>query len=214
MDDVHAAISPSASADDAILTDRSVGDFLISCGIFGFAAVLVGQNDRLLGMNDRARSLVAACFEIVDGRVVAKSADARERLHTVIAAAALERVMGGGSRPAILPRASGRPVIAHVVPTAARFARIGLEAAVLILIDPDETREPASAFLKEAFGLSTSEIALARYLFRGMSLKAVAEARQTSIATLRVQLSSVFAKTGTKRQAELVSLLARLPPFG
>ena len=201
------------SADDATSSNNAVHDFLISCGLLGFAAVLVGPNDRLLGMNDRARNLVAACFEIVDHRVVARSTEARERLHAAITAAAPNRTRDVGSRPAILPRASGRPVIAYVMSTAARFARIGLEAAVLILIDPDEVKEPASAFLKEAFNLSASEIALARYLFRGMSLKAIAEARNTSIATLRVQLSSVFAKTGTKRQAELVSLLARMPPF-
>jgi DNA-binding CsgD family transcriptional regulator len=49
-------------------------------------------------------------------------------------------------------------------------------------------------------------------LSSGDTLEAAAAKCQISYQTARNQLKAVFAKTGTHRQSELVSLLARLVP--
>ncbi len=77
----------------------------------------------------------------------------------------------------------------------------------------DDQREQGGALgyhLKQDFQLSAAEIRLAISLFRGATLRQVAERSCTSINTNRAQLASIFSKTGVHRQSELVRLIAEL----
>ena len=58
------------------------------------------------------------------------------------------------------------------------------------------------------FGLTAAETALADALVHGSTLEQCAAQRGTSVHTVRGQLRSLLAKTGTNRQSELVGLLA------
>lgn len=63
-------------------------------------------------------------------------------------------------------------------------------------------------------GLTGAELALALAVARGCTLVGYARGRGISLHTVRAQLKVVFEKTGTHRQAELVSLiLNRQPPL-
>ena len=64
--------------------------------------------------------------------------------------------------------------------------------------------------LKHDFLLSAAEVRLAIALFKGATLKQVAERSGTSLNTSRVQLARVFSKTGVHRQAELIRLMYEL----
>ena len=64
--------------------------------------------------------------------------------------------------------------------------------------------------LRNIFGMTVSESRLAGLLLSGMTLNDAAEHLNVRISTVREQLSSIFAKTGTSRQAELFALLSRL----
>ncbi|OWT61901.1 helix-turn-helix transcriptional regulator [Candidimonas nitroreducens] len=68
----------------------------------------------------------------------------------------------------------------------------------------------AQARLQNLFDLSAKEAELAMLLLTGCSLQEAAEQRAVRITTLRSQLASLFRKTGTARQGQLVALLARL----
>ena len=81
---------------------------------------------------------------------------------------------------------------------------------LVILLDLNDAPEPSSAVLQKMFGLTAAETSLAIQLTRGGSLAEIARAQGISITTARTQLSSIFAKTNTSRQAELVALLARI----
>jgi DNA-binding CsgD family transcriptional regulator len=59
------------------------------------------------------------------------------------------------------------------------------------------------------FGFTAMEAALASDLLTGARLKDIAARRGRQISTLRTQLAHLMAKTGTKRQAELITLLMR-----
>lgn len=63
--------------------------------------------------------------------------------------------------------------------------------------------------IQTAYKLTPSETRLAVDLVDGIELKAISEARQLSLATLRNHLKSIYAKTGIHRQGELVSDMAR-----
>jgi DNA-binding CsgD family transcriptional regulator len=58
-----------------------------------------------------------------------------------------------------------------------------------------------------SYGLTPSETRLALALLEGQSLRAAAAATAISYQTARSQLKQIFAKTGTRRQAELVRAL-------
>jgi DNA-binding CsgD family transcriptional regulator len=58
--------------------------------------------------------------------------------------------------------------------------------------------------------LTKAEAKLAARLACGETIEDIAEEHGVSISTARVQLKSIFTKTGSSRQAELVSLLTRL----
>lgn len=64
--------------------------------------------------------------------------------------------------------------------------------------------------LAEAFGLTSAEIEISRLLMSHCDTARVAEVRRASVLTVRTQLRSIFAKTGTATQVDLVRLLALL----
>ncbi|GJE66179.1 hypothetical protein LNAOJCKE_3394 [Methylorubrum aminovorans] len=84
---------------------------------------------------------------------------------------------------------------------------------LLILIDLAVRAQVCAPVLEKIFGLTAAEGRLAAEISRGLPLATIAQSRKVSIATLRSQLASIFAKTGTSRQPELVALLARVCQF-
>jgi DNA-binding CsgD family transcriptional regulator len=68
---------------------------------------------------------------------------------------------------------------------------------------------PQIAFLKDRFDLTPAEARLVARLMTGESLRSCAEALGIKYETLRSRLKSVFQKTKTHRQAELVMVVIR-----
>ena len=81
---------------------------------------------------------------------------------------------------------------------------------VITLVDLAEPLLPSAETLQKLFGLTSAEARLAREIARGLSPGEAAEALGVKMATVRSQMAQIFAKTGTKRQGELVALLTRL----
>jgi len=67
----------------------------------------------------------------------------------------------------------------------------------------------SEASLRSRFMLTPAEVQIALGIAEGKTLAAIAKMRGVAVSTARGQLKSVFVKTGTHRQAELVALLAR-----
>ena len=68
---------------------------------------------------------------------------------------------------------------------------------------------PQTALLKNRFGLTSAEARLVLRLVSGDSLRAAAKALGVQYETVRTHLKSIFQKTGTRRQAELVIVVVR-----
>ena len=81
---------------------------------------------------------------------------------------------------------------------------------VITLVDLTEPPLPSAETLQKLFGLTSAEARLAREIARGLSAGEAAKALGVKMATVRPQMVQIFAKTGTKRQGELVALLTRL----
>ena len=109
---------------------------------------------------------------------------------------------------AMIPRQEERPLALHAVPVA-EFGEPGPHTLV-ILIDLGHPLQPSAAALERMFALTEAEAKLAIQIAGGSSPADIAAQNNVAIATIRSQLSSVFAKTQTRGQPELIALLARV----
>ncbi len=84
------------------------------------------------------------------------------------------------------------------------------ETSAVILLDLDAHPEPSPRTLRCLFGLTDAETQLAVELARGRNLLDISRSRRLSRTTVRSQLSALFVKTQTRRQADLIALLGRV----
>jgi len=77
----------------------------------------------------------------------------------------------------------------------------------LFVADPDRTSAASADALRDRFQFTRSEALLAMQLAGGVSLHDAAGALEIAYNTARSHLRGIFAKTGTHRQVELVTLL-------
>ncbi|WP_225771055.1 helix-turn-helix transcriptional regulator [Inquilinus sp. Marseille-Q2685] len=140
------------------------------------------------------------------------------RLQAATAAdhAALQALIGhaigqaaGGSLS--IGRPSGRRALAvHVLPVGpatAAGAGQSRTTALVVIADPDSEPETSQTMLRQLFGFTNAEAAVALRILPGRGLQEVADDLKVSLATVRSHQQRVFEKTGTRRQAELVRLL-------
>ena len=107
-----------------------------------------------------------------------------------------------------------RPLVARVAPAPrgdAVPALSGHPAVLVFLSDPEAAEEPDDAVLRRLYGLTRAESRLAGALMRGKSLGEAANELGITYHTARTQVKSVFGKTGTRRQGELIRILSSLP---
>ncbi|HYD76314.1 helix-turn-helix transcriptional regulator [Ramlibacter sp.] len=88
----------------------------------------------------------------------------------------------------------------------------GLRPVVmLIFYHPASAPSIDSGLLYAVFGLTPAECRVATLLAEGLPVKRIAEIQGTQHDTVRKQLRSIYQKTATNRQPELVRLLLHLP---
>ncbi len=80
-------------------------------------------------------------------------------------------------------------------------------AAVLFITDPEKTQSPVDHLFGDLYGLTDAEVRLVTKLLEGGGLTAAAEKLGLSRNTVHSQLASVFLKTDTRSQSELLTLL-------
>lgn len=80
-------------------------------------------------------------------------------------------------------------------------------AVIIIISDPQSRLRRRFARLQQRYGLTAAEMALALALVETGSRKAAADQRGVSDATARAQLTSIFDKTGVRKQTDLMRLL-------
>jgi DNA-binding CsgD family transcriptional regulator len=78
---------------------------------------------------------------------------------------------------------------------------------MLIVSQARESNADSTQVLRTAFRLTPSETKLALALMHGSSLQEHARENGVAVMTVRNQLQSIFGKTSTHRQAELIALL-------
>ncbi|MCK1485083.1 helix-turn-helix transcriptional regulator [Bradyrhizobium sp. 193] len=113
--------------------------------------------------------------------------------------------------PIPMPRRDLPPVLAYPMKLAKVTAHVLADCPVIIvLVEPGARSKPQEAALRAAFGLSPAEARLAARLAMGEALGAICDNLGIAKETGRSELKAIFAKTGARRQHELVALVASL----
>ena len=134
------------------------------------------------------------------------------------AQAAIDRAIAAAVRepqqPAVVTVTNqrGERRFLHVLPVTGRARDVFLATAVVVVaIEPSPIRVGSLAGVaRQAFGLTQREAQIATLLAEGLSLPMIAERLRLGLGTIRNHLKSIFGKTETRRQGELVALLCAL----
>ena len=174
--------------------------------------IVLDTMGQVLSMSPRAEQLVA----IGDGLTIQRrrlggaTMEATARLNCAIASAVKSGTFGGAGGGVRLERPSGScDWLALVSPCPHHLEHLPVRTpgAILRIIetDPAASLSPAHA---ELFGLSPRESEVAGALLAGHSVESLSALLGISRNTAKVHLQSIFRKTGTNRQSELVHLLS------
>jgi DNA-binding CsgD family transcriptional regulator/PAS domain-containing protein len=178
----------------------------------GCAAMLIDKYGRVARFNRRAEDLFCNEFGIRNGRLWTAASASLERLDRFMAEIEhAKSVAGPLPAPMIIARRGTSWLLIEAMPVTSASNDI-FEGCRAILVVSDLTRPSitGAALLSVVFGLTSAEARLAAAICEGHDLNAAATSFGVSRQTLRSQLKTVFAKTGSRRQAELVARAAQI----
>jgi PAS domain-containing protein len=176
---------------------------------------MIDRDGAVIRLNPSAEHLLGPDLQVVRRRLVSWSCDATRALDRALSELLWSRRLDAFQTPVVLPRRSGRPIIAYP----SRLSSVVSEAfafcqGFIVFVDLETRLKLIAADLRRVFNLTAAEARLAERLFREESLKAAAESLRVATGTARNQLKAIYQKTGTHGQGQLIALIARLaaPP--
>jgi DNA-binding CsgD family transcriptional regulator/PAS domain-containing protein len=187
---------------------------------FDRAVFGLNRNGMVVLSNQQAARIVedGDGLKLVCGRLMGASVSENAQLQSQIAKAVENGFESNSTQGAALHlrRNSERlPLQITVTPFGSNSAsNPGQLAALVFVSDPAEQPKACSALLRQLYGLSPTECRLADLLHQGLEVRDVAERLKTTLETARFHLKRVLAKTGTRRQTELMRLMLSLPGQG
>jgi DNA-binding CsgD family transcriptional regulator len=174
--------------------------------------VLLDKRQRTILANRRARELLGSNSHVKlrrDG-LVSAAGELSRRIQRLVAEAVQSRARADATLWLRVERPGSTPLLLRAVPIAGNeVLDASSRAAVALFVDTVGEAKLDHGLLRAWFGFSAREAELAALLAAGKDLASAARAMKIGHETARTHLDKVFAKTGTRRQAELVSLLLR-----
>lgn len=192
---------------------RRSGELAEALDFMEHGIVIVTSDSRLVHGNAAAERLLREGDGLASdsGRLTASAPHPRSKLEAVLRFALGGDAFGirhGGALACHRP-SGRRPYAVHVLPMHSQRTEITSSGptALVLIVDPERRPIPASDMLRQLFGLTKAETAVAQLALKGEGLGPIGEQLQLSRDTVKTHLRNVFEKTGTHRQAELVRLL-------
>lgn len=201
----HLARAAAFSARLALDRVRSATEAL---GLIGLPAAVLGDRQQLLSANALFADLIPDVVRNRRQRLMLSDPGADALLADAFARN-LARA-GGGVQSIPIAAHEARPaMVAHLLPVRGVANDVFSAASGLLMLTPVVPgKGPPRQLLEGLFDLSPAEARVAGWLADGASVEQMASRQGISPETIRGQLKAVFAKTGTRRQADLVRLLA------
>lgn len=184
---------------------RAARDLTDAMQLLGLPAVALSLDGKAVAMNPLAERLGSRFRFRAFDRVSLVSEAADELLRAALADTNAKTV-----RSIPLPaEGDDAPTIVHLLPIRRSASDIFAAAkSILIVTQIAKSGAPAAELLAGLFDLTPAESRVARALVSGSSVEQIARQFSVSINTARNQVASLFQKTGTQRQAELVLLFS------
>jgi len=175
------------------------------------ALILAAADGRIIFANPGAEALLrngrALCRQ--SGRLAAAMASDTARLLSLIRSASnMGEARNEPGGVMAIRQANALPLTALVAPFRSAFPGIASPGAILFIRDPNRSMS-ATATLQSLFRLTPTEARIAQGLADGKTIAEIAAAHRATLQTVRTQLKSIFAKTGTNRQAQCVAVILR-----
>ncbi len=168
-----------------------------------WAIFALSSDGRCLHSNKAGRRMLDTGYflTIVDGVLTASDKRSSRQFRDLIATG-----LSGATSETLLWSDDRIPSIAQAIPTGNNSMIRSDQPALLVYItDPAIERDRAAALISRLFKLSKAETNLVTALSDGSSLIEAAEKLNITRNTARNQLQSIYGKTGTRRQQELLA---------
>jgi DNA-binding CsgD family transcriptional regulator len=124
--------------------------------------------------------------------------------------ARLRQLIAAGSPAEMYPsHVDGAPAMSILPITSTENADCQRDA--IVVIRRSRERSDQIDAIREAYGLTTTETEVLRYIYKGLNTVGVARALGIANSTARTHLRHIFDKTSTSRQSELVYFVANYP---
>lgn len=197
-----------SQVEQMLLQSRNVLDLI------EFGVVLYGPDKKPVFVNASAQKM----FDDEDGMklntsgiVLYDSRIQQEFSQLLINTYCIDKALSARSGGMIsIPRSSGRtPYTLTIVPMQNSLVGDETVSAVAFIFDPLKKQTTTLKVIAENYGLTRTEAKLAYSLMQGETLEGAAQKRDVSYNTMKTHLHSIFSKTNTNRQVDLVSLLLR-----
>ncbi|MEW6269872.1 MAG: helix-turn-helix transcriptional regulator [Thermodesulfobacteriota bacterium] len=177
---------------------------------FPTGVVTLDERGRIVGVNRKGEAVLAAGDGLTQegGRLAARHPAAHAELAALLARAARrEPAPHGGTM--LVPRRDGRPPLELLVtPAREAPAALGDRAAVLVFVaDREHAVAATPATVARLLRITPAEARLALAVAHGSTLDEAAIEFGISPHTARTQMKQALAKTGTRRQSDLVRLI-------
>ncbi len=176
-------------------------------------AFLLTEEGEILHANAAARELVRQGdgLTVRNNILCAAMNTMRKRLQALLLQARSCAGAFAGFRPA-KPLSMERPSRRRALQLlASPVSGPGTARILLLVTDPEKPIVLRDDALREHYGLTSAETEVANGLLTGYSLEEIAALRNVKIGTVRDQIKSMLAKTGTSKQVEMVKLILTLP---
>lgn len=172
----------------------------------GCGGLVVSSDGKVIASNDMARQILNASFFAEGDELKDLDTVGRDLIKQLLRHGRI-RVDIDQEHWILIDRTDQRPLIMNAMATPAAEAE---GHSMLVLIDLETSVKPNQPALEKIFGLTPAEAKLATLIAGGATTSEAARILDVSLATVRSQLAAAFAKTRTRRQAELVTLVTRL----
>lgn len=214
---VFASIAPHVRA--AVRTTLALGDphDALLADVFealSIPAFLCNRHGMVRRLTPSAEKLlVETGLRLRHGKLTATHpADATALSEAIEAAAAGPGVGRPANRVMLIRTAQddAAPLALDIISLPRSGLSFGLDSRVLVLARSAGSEQRRMTLLQTLYGLTPAELDIAQLLISGKSPQDIADQRQVAVGTVRAQIKSLFAKTGSSRQIDLVARLGRL----
>lgn len=179
-------------------------------------SMLLDDKGKVIFVNSGARDMLGSALNITAGRLTAARAGDNANLAGLVDKACVALRPDAATVPELSPvilgmEDGGKTLAVRAAPIRRSGADVlGFSGVLLMFTDLGALKQIDIALAQEIFALTHREVQVLARLGRDASLEALGRHLGISREAVRFHLKSIFLKTNTHRQAELVNLVSRL----